>query len=134
MGKGTSLSSGLVFRQAWCTHSESMLAPRTCASRSSNSFSNFAKSAISVGQMNMKSFGQKKYTFHFPGKSRSVMVRNAFCGSRSVSTVAVSEYEGNFSPIPNIVFSPLCGTMTLKLKLTLYESSQRVQDICDVPS
>src|SRR5579864_1789747 len=59
------------------------------------------------------------------------MVRNAFCGSRSVSTVAVSEYEGNFSPIPNIVFSPSCGTMTLKSELTLYASSQRVKDIYD---
>src|SRR5581483_11131471 len=107
IGKGRFFKSAWWLRHAWCTHSESMLAPRICVSRSWNSLFSLANPAISVGQTKVKSFGQKKYSFHLPAKSRSVRVLNAFLGSFSVLTVAVIENEGNFSPIPNIASSPM---------------------------
>ena len=66
IGKGRFRRSGWSFRQARWTKWVSVLAPRTCASRSAKSAFCFPNSAISVGQMKVKSIGQKKTTFHFP--------------------------------------------------------------------
>jgi hypothetical protein len=45
----------------------SVLAPSSCASRLANSAFFDPNSAISVGQTNVKSIGQKKMTRHLPG-------------------------------------------------------------------
>ncbi|EAU69555.1 hypothetical protein STIAU_1990 [Stigmatella aurantiaca DW4/3-1] len=66
MGKGRFFRSAWCVRHAWCTNSLSVLRPSTCASRSLKSLFFFPNSAISVGQMKVKSFGHANRMIHFP--------------------------------------------------------------------
>jgi hypothetical protein len=69
------------------------------ASRSANSPFSLPKPAISVGHTNVKSFGQKKMTFHLP---LWLAVENGLKAvARSLETTPVSENSGNLCPIPH---------------------------------
>ena len=57
--------------------------------------------AISVGHTKVKSFGQKKKTFHLPASSLDWKALKAVFGS--VETTPCSAYPGNFSPTLNIL-------------------------------
>ncbi len=94
MGKGRFFSSSFSRRQARCTYSLSMLAPNSCASRARNSLSSLPKAASSVGHTKVKSFGQKKKTFHLPAKLSCVKGSNACFAS--LDTTPVRENCGNF--------------------------------------
>src|SRR3982751_7123802 len=100
IGNGRFLSSSLVLRQAWCTYSLSVDTPSSCASRALNSLSSLPNAAISVGHTKVKSFGQKKTTRHLPLWVSWSKGWNALAWS--LETTPVSEYWGNFCPIPNI--------------------------------
>src|SRR5690606_35668678 len=98
---GRSFSSSFSLRQARWTNSLSIETPSNCASRALNSLSSLPKAAISVGHTKVKSFGQKNTTCHLPVKLSCVNGLNAV--ATSFETTPVSEYCGNFCPIPNMV-------------------------------
>ena len=79
----------------------SVLAPRTWASRSAKSPSRLPNSAISVGQMKVKSMGQKKTTRHLPAWLSGVISWNSL--PFSVLVTACSLYSGNSSPTVNML-------------------------------
>src|SRR5690606_31553599 len=101
IGNGSPFRSGCSRRHARCTNSLSTEAPSTCASRSANASFCRPNSAISVGQTNVKSFGQKNTTSHLPGYVVFEIVWNA--SSSFSETVAFSENSGNLSPTVNII-------------------------------
>src|SRR5262245_55694089 len=96
MGKGSSRRSACERRQARCTYSLSVLAPRSCAPRAANSGWRRPNSAISVGQTKVKSLGQKKTTSHFPGWPSCAISRKA--PSSALPTTALSRKAGKRSP------------------------------------
>ena len=101
IGNGRSFRSSWFCRQARWTNSLSVRHAETTASRSANSPFSLPKAAISVGQTKVKSFGQKKTTFHLPASDSSVISVKAFVGS--VETTALRSKLGNLSPMVSMV-------------------------------
>src|SRR5262245_19033725 len=118
IGNGRFFSSSLVLRHAWCTYSLSVETPSSWASRALNSLSSLPNAAISVGHTKVKSFGQKNTTRHLP---LWVLASNCWKAlAWSFETTPVSEYCGNFLPIPNMN-TPFYDSLAAATGPTLFE-------------
>ena len=126
IGIGRFLRSAWFSRHARWTYSESTLAPSSCASRSAKSLFKLPNAAISVEQTNVKSFGQKKTTFHLPENESSLISLNAFLLSeadrggqiefREFLSYAKHSDMGSFvSEYKTLLLFTACRTQTVKL-------------------